>query len=262
MKVAICIPCYGDPKAKFMQSLLSMVTHTLGADLQDENGDRIRIQIETFIVSSSMLTEGRHRLVAEALTWEADYMLWLDADHTFPHDTFCRLWAHNLPVVGCNYSRRCTPTAPTAAYFDGEGPAKQLYTTEEMALKGLVEPCAHMGFGVCLINMKVFDALQAHAEKHGDGNFLPLFQFEPTEDKIGMIGEDVYFFRKVRDAGITPFIDHGLSWEVGHIADMILTNNHAVMHRDKWAELKKTRGDKFNAKAAEIEQRASEEIMP
>ena len=27
LKVAICIPCYGDPKAKFMQSLLNMVNY-------------------------------------------------------------------------------------------------------------------------------------------------------------------------------------------------------------------------------------------
>ena len=261
MKLAICIPCYGDPKAKFMQSLATMLIHTMGADLRDEKGDKIKLQIEVFIVSSSMLTEGRHKLVAEALVWEADYMLWLDADHVFPHDTFCRLWAHNLPVVGCNYSRRCTPTAPTAAYYDGEGPAKQLYTTQELAEQNVVEPCAHLGFGVCLINMTVFDVLQAHADKNGDGNFLPLFKFEPTEDKIGMIGEDVYFFRKLKDAGVTPFVDHGLSWEVGHISEVILTNQHAVMHKDKWAEVRKARGDKFSEKAAELEQRAGEEIV-
>ena len=261
MKLAICIPCYGDTKGKFTQSLASMLVHTMRAKLLDDKGEPIELQIETFMVSSSMLTEGRHRLVAEAMTWGADYMLWLDADHTFPHDAFCRLWSHGLPMVGCNYPRRFTPTSPTAAYNDGDGPDKVLYTTKEKADGGIVEPCAHLGFGVCLINMKVFDALQAWVEEHGDGNFLPLFKFEPTEDKIGMVGEDVFFFRKLKQAGIIPFVDHGLSWEVGHITEVILTNATAVNQRSAYEEYRKTRGDKFSAKAQEIEQRSESEVV-
>lgn len=260
MKLAICIPCYGDAKSKFTQSLAAMLVHTAQADLRDENGEPIKLQIETFIVSTSMLTEGRHRLVAEALTWEADYMLWCDADHTFPHDAFCRLWSHGLPVVGVNYARRIAPTAPTAAYFDGDGPAKQLYTTKELAEAGVVQPCAHMGFGLCLIDMRVFGRLHERAEENGEANFLPLFKFEPAEDGIGMIGEDVFFFRKLRDAGITPHIDHALSWEIGHITEAIFTNAHAVAHKDKWNEYRKHKADKFAAKAAEIEQQAESEI--
>lgn len=260
MRLAICIPCYGDTKSKFTQSLATMLVHTLSVRLQDAEGADIPIEIETFMVSSSMLTESRHRLVAEALTWNADYMLCLDADHTFPHDTFCRLWAHNLPIVGANYSRRATPTAPTAAYDDGTETAKLLYTTLEKAEAGLVEPCAHLGFGVLLINMQIFDTLQEHAEREGDGNFLPLFKFEPTPDKVGMIGEDVFFFRKCKDAGIVPFVDHALSWEVGHLSEVILTCNHANAQKDKWAEWRKTRADKFSAKAAEIEQGANSEV--
>ena len=260
MRVAICIPCYGDPKGKFMQSLVSMITHTLTVKLQDAEGQPIPIQLETFIVSGSMLTESRHKLVAEAIHWEADYMLCLDADHVFPHDTFCRLWAHNLPVVGANYARRATPTAPTAAYGEGDD-LKLLYTTQEDAERGLVEPCAHLGFGVVLFNMRVFDVMQDHAEKTGDGNFLPLFKFEPTENKAGMIGEDVFFFRKLKEAGITAFVDHALSWEVGHIHEVIITNAHADMQRDKWAKARKERADKFSDKAAKIEQAAETGVM-
>lgn len=261
MKLALAIPCYGDTKAKFTQSLAAMIAHTLSTTLQDANGDTIPVQIETFMVSSSMLTESRHRLVAEALAWEADYLLWLDADHVFPHDTFCRLWSHNLPIVGVNYPRRATPTAPTAAYDDGTEHSKLLYTTKDKAEAALVEPCVHMGFGVCLMNMGVFDILQDHAEKAGDGNFLPLFKFEPTENKVGMIGEDVFFFRKAREAGITPFIDHGLSWEVGHLSEVILTNAHALAQKDKWSEWRQKRADKFAVKAQEIEQAAESEIV-
>ena len=234
MKVAILIPCYGDTKAKFTNCLAAMIAHSLTANLQDENGGKIRIQIETFMVSGSMLVESRHNLIYEAMKWGADYALCLDADHTFPHDTFCRLWSHNLPIVGCNYPRRFTPTSPTAATKDG-----LLYTTQEKAGKGLVEQCAHLGFGVLLINMKVFDTLQAYAEEHMDGNFLPLFQMAGSETKTGTVGEDVYFFRKMAKAGIVPFVDHALSWHVGHIMDVVLTNGHAESQKEAFEEYKR-----------------------
>ena len=261
MKIAICIPCYGDPKAKFMHSLATMMAHTLSANLQDVNGDKIPIQMETFIVSGSMLVESRHRLMAEALLWGADYALCLDADHVFPHDTFCRLWAANKPIIGANYPRRSIPTGPTAAFEDADGQVKTLYTTEEKALANLVEPCAHLGFGVLLINMRVFDVLQDHADKHWEGNFLPLFEFSATKTKTGTVGEDVFFFRKLKEAGIIPWVDHALSWEVGHISEIILTNAHAVVQRDKWAEARRTRGDKFAEAAARLEQEAESEVI-
>lgn len=260
MKLALAIPCYGDTKSKFTQSLANMLVHTLTTKLLDENGDPITIEIETFMVSSSMLTESRHRLVAEALAWGADFLLWMDADHVFPADAFCRLWSHGLPVVGVNYPRRAAPTAPTAAYYDGTPEAKLLYTTEEAAKAGKVEPVAHLGFGLCLMDMRIFDALQAHAEANGDGNFLPLFQFTPTENKVGMIGEDVFFFRKLKDAGISAFVDHALSWEVGHLYEVILTNAHAVVQKDQWAEYRRTRADKFSNAAQQIEQAAEAEV--
>lgn len=257
MKIAICIPCYGDTKAKFTQSLATMIIHTGQANIVDQSDAPVRVEMEVFMVSCSMLTESRHRLVAEALAWGADYMLCLDADHTFPADTLVRLLGHGLPVVGCNYARRFTPTAPTAAVHASDDDDKGLlYTTLGKAEAGIVEECAHLGFGVLLIDMRIFDALQAHAEANGDGNFLPLFKFVETENKIGMVGEDVFFFRKLAEAGVRPFVDHRLSWEVGHIFEVVLWNQTTLNHRDKWTVHMGERGGKFAAKAAEIEQQA------
>lgn len=258
MKFALCIPAYGDTKAKFTQCLAKMVAHFLTVRFEDANGNEIEKEIDTLIVSSSMLTESRHRLVAEALASGADYMLFMDADHVFPEDALARLWGHGLPVVGVNYPRRFSPTAPTAAVdsADSDDTKHLLYTTKEKAEAGLVEPVAHMGFGLCLINMAVFDALQEKAEADGGGNFLPLFKFEPTEDKIGMIGEDVFFFRKLADAGIKAFVDHGLSWEVGHLHEQILTNAHALVQKDNWSEWRAAKANKFADKAREIEEAA------
>jgi hypothetical protein len=131
-----------------------------------------------------------------------------------------------------------------------------LYTTRELAERGLVEPVAHLGFGVLLLDMRIFDALQAKAEEEGlasgssDANFLPLFKFEPTENKVGMIGEDVFFFRKLAECGIRPFVDHRLSWEVGHLFEVVLTNGHALAQKEAWAEHLRLRARKFETKTA------------
>lgn len=253
MRLAIAIPVYGMTCAKFTQSLANLIAYTSKAKLQGEDGEPVDVEINTMLVSSSILVESRHRLVGEALVWNADYLLWLDADQTFPEDAFCRLWSHGLPAVGCNYARRHTPTAPTAANLDDT----LLYTTLEKAEAGLVEECAHLGFGCCLINMKVFDVLQAHAEEHGNGNFLPLFAMRDSFDPGGKKGEDVFFFEKLREAGIAVHCDHGLSWEIGHLHEVILTNAHADAQMDKWTEFWSHRTDKFKQAA---EQEAESEL--
>ena len=228
IKLAICIPVYGDCKSKFTMSLASAIAYFYEADIQDADGNQVPRMAETFMVSCSMLVEGRTRLVAEALAWGATHMLWMDADHVFPRDAIPVLLAHDKEIVGCNYSRRLWPTAPTA-YKDG-----LVYTTLEKAKDRVVEEVEHLGFGLCLMNMSVFDKLQLWADEHANGNFLPLFKFEEKPDLTGFIGEDVYFFRKCRAAGVTVWCDHALSWDVGHMFDHILTNAHAIAHEEKY----------------------------
>ena len=257
IRLAICIPVYGDTKSKFTLSLSNALIHLSNCNIQDAEGNRVEVEIEVFMVCCSMLTESRHRLTAEALVWGATHMLWLDADHVFPADAFPRLLAHNLDVVGANYARRCVPTAPTACKVitdaEGQDHKNLVYTTQEKANDGVVEDVDHIGFGVCLINMRVFDMLQAKADET-DGNFMPLFKFEEVPGKYGMIGEDVYFFKKLREAGAKVYVDHGLSWEVGHLHEYIYTNAHANAQRERWADAGKKLKNRFDDKIAELEQ--------
>lgn len=261
IRLAIAIPVYGQTCAKFTLSLSQALIHFLECRMVDHEGNPLEREVDIFMVSCSMLTESRHRLVAEALAWKATHLLWLDADHVFPKDTIPRLLSHNLDVVGANYPRRVTPTAPTAVRIDpteDDADVKNLvYTTREKANDCEIEEVAHCGFGVCLVNMQVLDMLQMKADEE-DGNFMPLFQFESTPGKLGMIGEDVFFFNKVRAAGGRVFVDHALSWEVGHISEQILTNAHANAHRERWIEKGKALKERFEKAAAEADEAAKE----
>lgn len=261
MKLALLIPVYGMVPFKFMVSLANLITHTLEAELRNEQNEKIEVEIKTFSISSSSLCASRHRLVSDAYLWGADFMLWMDSDHVFPADAFCRLWARSKDVVGCNYARRCDPTAPTACITTSD--AKDLsveedqkhlvYTTKDKAQADLVEPVSHMGFGLCLMRRQVIDRLQLRAEELGNQTFLPLFVFEPCQDYAGMIGEDVFFFRKLRDAGVIPYLDHRLSWQVGHITEAIVTNEHADNDRERWVEEEKAYRKTYDDKLKELE---------
>lgn len=244
LKIALCIPCHRQTEAKFTQCLVSMVTTTLAAKIEMGN-EPVEIEFETFIVSCSLLPESRNRLVVEALHWQADYMLWMDADHTFPCDALLRLLSRSKLVVGCNYARRFSPTSPTASHYDDKGNVELVWTTPENAKAEEVEEVHHLGLGFCLVDMRVYVMLDDKAKSEGKEHFWPLFTIPAKPDGIGCIGEDVSYFKLLREAGVKVYVDHALSWDVGHLSDCILTNAHAHVQKDKWLEFSKTQYDKF-----------------
>jgi hypothetical protein len=184
------------------------------------NGEAVLPEIDVFMGTSSLLPQLRNMLVKAAAEWGANYLLWIDADQSFPEEALLRLLSLNLPVVGVNYPRRGPPHLPTAVGLDGE----LLYTTEEAAKAQDVVPVLHMGFGCCLMDMSILDTIRAHALANGKSESGPLFATELVGDGTRIIGEDVFYFRQVRDAGIAVHVDQALSWNIGHVAQRELTN--------------------------------------
>jgi len=161
-------------------------------------------------VKSSLLPEGRARLVARAYDNNATHILWLDSDMKFPADTISRLVNHNLAVVGANYPRKNIEARPTA-YVDEDDYTGPVWSGERASG---IQRVSHCGLGVMLCDMRVFDALE-----------LPFFAIEPQPPEfVKHCGEDVYFCRKLAKAGIEIYIDHDLSKEVAHIGDFEYTN--------------------------------------
>jgi hypothetical protein len=177
-------------------------------------------------------------------------MLWMDADHVFPCDALLRLLGRNKLVVGCNYARRFNPTSPTASKLDDKTDKGLVWTTKELFEADSVEEVSHLGLGLCLVDMRVFGLLEIKAQEAGKDHFWPLFRLDPTEDGIRFVGEDVHFFKLLREAGIPVCCDHALSWEVGHISEQILTNAHTVIQKPKWEEWNRHKLDKFKEGAA------------
>lgn len=206
LNIALCVPSAGTWSSATALSVAKLVRHFMCGDVGD---------VHVISAKGFMVPELRSRCVAEAWAREATHLLFVDSDISFPDDALLRLLRHTKPIVGVNYPRKSDPPIPTA-YVDNADYTGPLYTTDEST--GL-EPVKHMGFGLCLIAMEVFDLLV---------DDLPLFDFEvQPPHKLRWCTEDVYFFRKCRKHEIEAFVDHDLSKEIGHVGQWVFTNAQA-----------------------------------
>jgi hypothetical protein len=229
MKIAICIPRYGDTKGDFAISLARMVAHSLSVPVEDGP-----LELEIFSISSSDLPHSRTELLLSAIQWQARYLLWLDSDHVFPRDALLRLLAHRLPVVGCNQPRRSDPTGPVAVRLNAAGEMEHVWTTAALAKAGTVEEVFHVGLALCLMDMNLLHQVKAHVEQGAGWAHWAPFDRKLLPGTTARMGEDVSFFRELTDAGVPVYVDHALSWEVGHIHERVLTNADAEAQKEAW----------------------------
>lgn len=216
MRVVIAIPVHRQMEADFGVCLAGLTMHTV------RQAPNIDIAVQR--VSSSILAQARTRLWRWSENNRADYILFADADQTFPPDALLRLLAHDLPAVGANYPARIAEVMVSTGWgLDGQ-PLKHPRPGDG------VEEVLHLGLGLCLINVPaVASALSAQAEREGRRTYYPIFAALPDPDGVRhpngddkFTGEDAYFFDKLRAAGIKLHVDHDLSREVGHLADIHL----------------------------------------
>jgi len=243
LRVGIGVPAAGTWASGFGFSLVTMIGHFERSHVDVAPDRRPEIVL---IAIDGHLPDVRTRILGEAVRERCTHLLWLDSDMIFPPDTLHRLLRHNLPIVGANYPRRIFPHLPTA-HYGGDGPANEGVVWSED--KTGTERVKHVGFGVCLIDMRLVDQVDP-----------PYFVFAP-DGKHGLTtrGEDVYFCEKLlRDAGIPTHVDHDLSHEIGHIGEQVFGMAHAYTGRTVQAEIDAQKAaeaaDEAAVKAAFLEQ--------
>lgn len=219
MRIAICIPVHGETKAIFTRSLARMLVYTLNSTI-NVDGAPVRPAIEIFTASSSILPFSRQKLLLQAIEWKADFLLWMDADHSFPPDTLLRLLAREKPVVGANFLTRTQPPRATAGRI-AEGRLVPVPTTREIAQASPVEQVDSVGLGLTLMSMTVIDILR---DARGGEEIGPLFDtsLSMVDGALDVRGEDAHFFGLLGAAGVPVFVDHALSLETGHVAEAVL----------------------------------------
>jgi cellulose synthase/poly-beta-1,6-N-acetylglucosamine synthase-like glycosyltransferase len=196
MRVAICIPARGQMEVTTAFDLTMMAAYMAG---------KKNIDLNVYTSQGTLIFDQRNSLVRTAVDEKCDYILFIDADMRFPKTTLERLLAHKKDIIGVNATTRMMPPKPTARNIqineDGSVDWLEVFSNKE---KGISKVDA-IGCGVMLIKTSCLKNIPQ-----------PYFYFEQLL-KGKLLGEDIYFCIKAKDAGVDTWVDHDLSMEIGHV---------------------------------------------
>lgn len=176
----------------------------------------------------SILVQQRQSICDKLLTAGCEWLFFMDSDMVVPTNTIHGMLSRQEKVVAANCVRRKRPCSPTArkanTWMNQGGTSELIYTRPDST--GL-EQVESIGFGVILIHRSVFEALP---RPYFDHVWQPEVMNAETGLKGMFSGEDIYFCLLCREAGIPIYIDHDVSWHIGHIG------NYVYRHQDALAE--------------------------
>ena len=199
-RIAICVPSRGGQmEVATGFDICAMTGYTL---------KNTKHELNFYTAMGTLIFDQRNSIVETAIKDRCDYVLFIDGDMRFPKDTIIRLLKHNkdiVEVLGC----RSEPVKPTAKNFQiGEDGKVSWFPIYSKGRKG-IEKADGIGCGVILIKIDVFKNME-----------MPYYFFE-TLQKKAVLGEDIYFCIKAKDAGFDTWVDHDLSMEIGHVGSYI-----------------------------------------
>jgi glycosyltransferase involved in cell wall biosynthesis len=200
MRIAILIPARGQMEVATAFDLVAMCAYTIKTTKHD---------IDLFTSAGTLIFDQRNNLVKTALDIKADYLLFVDADMRFPKDTLKILMAHDKDIIGVNATTRSEPVKPTAKNMqineDNSIDWMPIYSNAKTG----IEMADGIGCGVMLIKRKVIEGMEE-----------PYFYFEQLPGNR-ILGEDIYFCVKAKDAGFDTWVDHDLSKHIKHIGQYV-----------------------------------------
>ena len=209
MRIAICIPARGQMEVATAFDLAAMVGYMVKTTKHD---------LDIYTAAGTLIFDQRNQLVKTSLAAKCDYIVFIDADMRFPKDTIMHLLKHNKDIIGVNATTRTEPVMPTAKNLkieeDGSCSWLPIYSN---GMKG-ISKADGIGCGVMMIKASVFKKLEE-----------PYFYFEQLPNNK-ILGEDIYFCIKAKDAGIDTWVDHDLSMGIKHIGQ----------YSYSWANIEKT----------------------
>lgn len=188
MRTLIAIPCMDEMDSGFVQCLVDM---------------RHVGEVDTTILSGSLVYEARERLAALACDGEYDYVLWLDSDMMFPSTLMLDLLAQDKDFIAGVCAARRPPYMPCVYRKDGDG--LKFYTE----WKDRIFEIDGCGFGVVLMRTKLL--------KESFDKFHTCFQPMPK------FGEDLSFCLRAKELGYSLFADPNI--EIGHIGKTVISKN-------------------------------------
>jgi cellulose synthase/poly-beta-1,6-N-acetylglucosamine synthase-like glycosyltransferase len=240
LRVAVCIPSFDTWKADTSMALIGLGTYTMSQG----------IALAFVNEKSSMVSKARNSLSEKSLGFGADYILFVDSDLVFPHDSLCRLISHGKDIIGATYNKR-VPPFETLGHFIGE--------KRDLSTGGVIE-ADYMPGGFMLIKTDVLKALPqpwffetyyrtpedatlsalgifadqyrepmpvemaaAIADVPGVKDWLQEQRKDAVEFDARYMSEDYNFCRKARKAGFQIWCDLDLTFQMAHIGEQHVT---------------------------------------
>jgi hypothetical protein len=199
-QVVICVPTNGMVHSQFTYCLIKAIQFT------EKQGIPVLLDMD----AGTVLSNQRQVLLTTAVdVHNADHIMWLDSDMTFPEDVIVKLLEHKKQVVCATYSKRVAPFHPTAFYsIDPVMPV-------DTEAHGLVN-VRYTGFGCVLMKSDVIADMPS-----------PHFPLKWNAPSATWHGEDMGFCDLLDHNDIKIFCDLDLSREIGHLGQREFLVNQA-----------------------------------
>jgi hypothetical protein len=210
LKVLIAVPHRGELDYDMARSLISLLLVFNKYKVPDYEKQEVHL----FGVQGSCISKSRWMAVKEAKKIGATHLLFIDSDQSFPHMMLHQLLSWKKDVVAANVAVKKIPSGPTARTKSEKWPDGELVYTDE-GMEGLQEVW-RVGTGIMLLSQHAYRALKGSS-----------FDVRFNDDHEEHVGEDWRMCSDLEAAGIPIYIDHGLSWRVGHVGKFEYT--HAVV---------------------------------
>jgi|LAHR01.1.fsa_nt_gb GT2 family glycosyltransferase len=206
IKLAVCLPI-ADPKLDRGFFLTFNAMH---------KPDNYEIFVPT--ISTGTFSSVRNEITENALNKGCTHIWMIDTDQLYPQDTLVKLIGHNLPIVCGKVHRRYPPFDPIL-YQKTKWKYKFRETPDEKWLDGQLVEVVATGAACMLVKAEVFKTVEQ-----------PWFKkLNPTKRRPFTVGEDIYFWTKVKEAGHRIFVDTSI--EIGHISSLVINKNFYMLYK-------------------------------
>jgi hypothetical protein len=222
--IAILTPSCRDPKWDFKNAQLALNTRLLQAmaplPIHWLGGKRITNFEFRGRLKTSLLPQGRQKLLDEAIDDGFDYALWWDDDVAASPDALGYLLSRNVASVAANVL--CKGIPDNKEKFPDDGIWYSAAGEDGKPISSLgktgTEKCYAAGMAYHLVHLPSIKPIPR-----------PHFEVRWNEQKQDYAGEDWFFVRKLADAGIPTIIDHDASMLCSHIGDWHYNINNMAM---------------------------------
>jgi hypothetical protein len=199
-QVVVCVPTNGIMHSLTAFCLTNAIRYT------EKQGIPVVLEMD----AGTVLSNQRQVLLDTAIDkHQADHIMWIDSDMTFPENVIIRLLENKKRVVCATYSKRVEPFHPTAFY--NIDPVEPVDTEGH----GLVE-VKYTGMGCMLVKASVIDEIPS-----------PHFPLKWHAPSSTWHGEDMGFCDLLAHNDVKIFCDLDLSREIGHLGQREFRVNQA-----------------------------------